>query len=355
MTGRHEEMIWNALEALRLSEAGRHAEALEQPGVPSAVSAIVRFWARRPADIAADTATQHCLEGWTSYYRAQYCAALARFDAALASDPPRWIAAWAALGMSKVACDAGAAREGLGWCGIAHALARQGEHLEHLAAVAGSRGEILLRSGFALEAAHAFSEDVALLPPGNRYRGRVRCYLAHAWARLGENGRKAAGMAYRLAGHVPGDPTTRSYAAAGLALLGVRSKEYGLVEEALHWQPQEMSLAWCLVAKALVQPQNASKALAGAYEAMPAIYLHERRWLARLAREHAPGLIESPPCGSDHRPPVPDPCKNKNWRHVCRIDLPVDPDSCTDVPCLADAMAIEEKSDVLTLRDRFMP
>lgn len=336
---------WRILEAMQLGEVGRHGEALERAAADADVAAVLCHAARRSGPAAASPSFRSALHGWAAYFTARYAQASAAFQVVWGdADAPVWLQAWVALGISKVATDIGDDTHALVWCAQAHALARQGEHRDHLAACAGARGEILLRAGQAMAAAQAFSEDLALLPAGSRFRGRVRCCLAHAWARLGCNGRQAALVAYRLAAHTPGETGTRTYAAAGLALLGVRLGEASLVAEALSWQPQGMAAAWCHIANARFAA-DPRPSLAAAWEQAPPEYLYERAWLYSYARTLGVELASSQAVGKEAPVVLPDPRLDIRWRLVGPIDT-------VDLP---QQLPLDQHPDPWAARDRFMP
>lgn len=333
---------WATLAAWQASMVARHDDALRWAAEADRdLAAVLAQAAGRQGPPPGDARVANALAGWQAYYRGAYHEALDGFRAAVdASGEPDWPLAWAALGIAKVATDAMSWPCALAWCALASALARAGELTDLLAACAGARGEILLRSGDPLGAAQAFAEDLALLPPGSRYAGRVRCYLAHAWSRMGQHGQRAALVAYRLAAHTPGEEATRDHAAAGLALLGVRSGQPALVEEALSWQPRGLGACWCWVAKARLAAAPAS-ALAQAWQHLPPPYRAERRWLRRWAASL--GVALPAPAPDEETPPLALPSACDRWQCLGPVDAApsLPPRSEPDDPWLA--------------RDAFMP
>ncbi|MEI7929256.1 MAG: hypothetical protein WCH40_11955, partial [Verrucomicrobiales bacterium] len=161
----------DVIEAWDLASAGRFDEAIERATEYPGLAALLKARANKPGADAYPV-----LAGWRAYYRGKYRLALREFLEQLpAGFKPGWLSTWAELGVAKVASDCGRWGLALEWCARAWRSASNGEHMDLLAQVAGARGEVLLRAGHALEAAAAFDEDIALLPVGSRYRGRVRC------------------------------------------------------------------------------------------------------------------------------------------------------------------------------------
>jgi len=135
-------------------------------------------------------------------------------------------------------------------------------------------------------AAEAFSLDMGLLPTGDRFRGRVMCYQAHAYRRLGAF--SAAKLAYRISAQQPGEQTA-PYANAGLAMLGAETNDAGLIDEAIHYAESfyrdarvHPSVGWMYIAKARFlqcRGEVASDWLARAKAFLPAVYVFEHQWL----------------------------------------------------------------------------
>ncbi|MCX8039079.1 MAG: hypothetical protein N3B15_00660 [Planctomycetota bacterium] len=334
--------FWADLAARNLGAAGRHEEALQLVRDLD-LAAILRHNAHRSGPPPPDPRVAQLLAGWQAYHRADYAAATAAFAGALAAtDRSDWLAAWAMLGIAKAATDLASWTTAWRWCALAAGVARFGEHLDLLAACAGARGEILLRAGHPLLAAQAFAEDLALLPPGSRYAGRVRCCLAHAWARLGERGRNLALAAYRVAAHTPGEPATRDFACAGMALLGAELGLPSVVETALAARPAGIAAAWCHVAAARLA-SDPTAALHQAWAQLPSLHRGERRWLRAYAAERGVDLPGDPAADLEAPCPIPDPLLDPRWPRCAPIDADEVPDPSPTLP------------DLWSQRRRFMP
>lgn len=281
---------------LRLMEVGRYDEALtlvnHRWAALEALSAFCQHKSYTP-QAPLDIHLAKALNGWGFYYRAQYQDAADQFTLSLDSSCA-WIRAWSALGITKVATDTGFLRQAAEWCSLASALAREYEMLEHLAAAQGALGEILLRGGRPADALDAFGLDYALLPHGSLYRGRILCYQAHAYARLGPECRRAAELAYRLAIHTPAERTD-SYALAGFCLLAAEYGDAKLFQEAygrlkaIVQEGQNPAQAWGLVSHArLVSVGTLTGDLPGlihaAYHAFSVEYHFERMWIEHWAK-----------------------------------------------------------------------
>ena len=337
----------NHLAAWHLAEAGRWEEALDAAGACPDLHALLSQRAFRPINTA-----DAVIIGWQCYYQGLYREALGHFHSEEMADacdgPGGWRRAWSRLGIAKVASDSGHWKSALGWCAAAWILAAEEEHLDLLAQIAGARGEILLRAGKPLDAAAAFAEDRALLPPGSRYHGRVRSYEAHAWARLGPNGRAAATLAYRMALHSPGEAATAGYAAAGLALLAAREDHTG-------WNPEEWSVPatglpqfWLLVVKARACPS--AETLRQAAETLPAIHFAEHWWLANWSRSMG---INGPPA-PDLRDVFPESIPPPPQDSRTLVEEPVDPGQIPDAPWWTNKLP-QTPDQWWRIRDCFMP
>ena len=267
--------------AWQLAEAGRWAEALESARADPNLFTVLSQ--RSGKSVASG---EPVIVGWQHYYRGEYASALDAFWEAIHTGHRGWLIAWAMLGIAKVASDSGWWKVSLEWCAAAWQMASLDEHIDLLAQIAGARGEILLRAGLPARAAAAFAEDRALLGPGNRYHGRIRCYEAHAWARMGANGRRAAALAYRLALHSAGEMSTAAYAAAGLALLSARNGEIGAVEGEYRSAPDGLPRFWVLISQARTTTDQDARLvlLEQAAIILPHIYYAEHWWLAGWSR-----------------------------------------------------------------------
>lgn len=264
------------------------------------------------------------VQGWQHYYRAEYSAAKDDF---LRQEGRGWLKAWAELGVAKVASDCGKWPLGLLWCAQAWRTAAVDEHLDLLSEIAGARGEILLRAGRPAAAAASFAEDLGLLTPGNRYRGRVRCYLAHAWSRMGSEGKKAAKLAYRIAAHSSGESGTMSFAMAGLAILAARSKLPELLSEPVASDLTGLSAFWVHVSQARLStiPEEAESLKRRALDLLPPVYHAERWWLSGWTSCDAIDHLSLEALELDT---LPEP-ENTRWTAV---ELPVHPGTITDAP-----------------------
>ena len=323
---------------LRLMEVGRYDDAQRlvnhRWAALEALSAFCQhksYTHQAPLDIHLAKA----LNGWGFYYRAQYQDAADQFTLSLDSSCA-WIRAWSALGITKVATDTGFLRQAAEWCSLASALAREYEMLEHLAAAQGALGEILLRGGRPADALDAFGLDYALLSHGSLYRGRILCYQAHAYARLGPECRRAAELAYRLAIHTPAERTD-SYALAGLCLLAAEYGDAKLFQEAygrlkaIVQEGQNPAQAWGLVSHArLVSVGTLTGDLPGlihaAYHAFPVEYHYERIWVEHWAaclgiaikKRNGLNLVHD----IQFTPSIPSTHGLPDWRMATEFDKP---------------------------------
>jgi tetratricopeptide (TPR) repeat protein len=270
----------NILAAWNLAEAGRWDAALEASRHEPKLLDVLQL---RKGQVVEGAGL--AVLGWQSYYQGRYKEALKAFLEAVDSENGGWLMTWAQLGVAKVASDSGWWSAALDWCATAWLSASKNEHLDLLAQVAGARGEVLLRAGRPLEAAASFAEDLALLGPGNRYAGRVRCYQAHAWSRLGKTGRKAAALAYRLAMHSVGEMGTAAYASAGMALLAARTGNKAQLQTLERDSLQGLPRFWTFIAEArLAGGAINAPMIANAESALPLEYHAERWWLAGWSR-----------------------------------------------------------------------
>ncbi len=282
----NDEDVLRALTAMRLFSAGRNREANEL--LPSSLLGLRAFFAMQageeiepPEGVLGDL-----VRGWANYYKASYPAAFEDFSRVECTQIP-WLKAYAWLGKGKVCTDLGFFADAAQWCGDASCLARQFEHDELVAAAQGARGEILLRSGHPRLAAEAFSLDMGLLPASDRFRGRVMCYQAHAYRRLGAY--SAAKLAYRTSAQQPGEQTA-PYANAGLAMLGADTDDVGLINEAIGYAESfyrddrvHPCVGWMYIAKARFAQrhrENPIAWLARAKKFLPTGYVFEHHWLA---------------------------------------------------------------------------
>ncbi len=277
--------VLKALTGLRLSTVGRHAESLdwlapELLGLKAFVSQQGRIETKPPHGPLGDL-----VRGWSFYYQSQYTHAFENFDNATDVDVP-WVQAFAMLGKGKVCTDLGFFADAARWCANSSCIARRFEHDDLVAAAHGARGEILLRTGHPRLAIEAYTLDMALLAASDRYRGRVMCYQAHAYSRLGAF--SAAKLAYRTSAQQPGE-NTAPYVYAGLALLGAESDDFGLVDEAVRYaedMPTNLrdhpGVSWIYTARsrvALTRGEDALNWCKLAQKFMPAGYLFEHQWL----------------------------------------------------------------------------
>ncbi len=356
--------FFDALEVMRLSDAGRHGEALRCGAiVPPDLAALTAFRARVGTVAAPEGTYANAHRGWEHYYAARYASACQSFVAAL-GETSSWVASWAALGLAKVATDTGRFATAARWCSVAARHARASEHLDLLAEVTGARGEVYLRAGHPLEAAEAFTLDQALLPPGSRFHGRLMCYRAHAYSRLGRAAWPAAELQYRLAIHTPGEDTS-TYALAGLALLGAEwardePARRALTIEAYDRRPRGPSALgfWMAVARArlaLLEGEAPLDFMVEAASLLPSEYHFERLWLEALAGTVGVTLPRSVPFDSDELSPVlPDPLLQPSWGRTTPMErFPLD-DALSDAG-MGELDRCGEAEEIWSKRRVFMP
>lgn len=337
---------WDSmLTAWKLAEAGRWAEAMAHCEPGTTFGDLIAFQARQPCELKLPV-----LSGWAAYHQADYATALKEF---YRQDGDGWLKSWAELGLAKVASDCGRWRLGLLWCALAWRTASEGEHLDLLAQISGARGEILLRAGRASDAASAFTEDLGLLTPGNRYHGRVWCYQSHAWSRMGPDGVAAAKLAYRLSIHSPAESATNSFAVAGLALLGVRLQDPTLLSEITQFSQEGLPGFWIAISQARLAatPDEFQQFQQEACSKLPPFYFAERWWLSGWIngvcreREAVKNLTSAATSF-----PTPAPRK---WTAV---ELPVGSEDVSDAPWLLEPESWPQDSDGWwSIRDVFMP
>jgi len=282
----NDECVLRAITAMRLLSTGRHHDAAawlqsELTGLQAFVSLQAGLEIDPPEGPLGDA-----IRGWGNYYKANYPVAFEDFSNAESTIIP-WLKAYAWLGKAKVCTDLGFFADAAQWCCNASCLARQFELDEWVAAAQGALGEILLRTGYPRLATEAFSLDMALLPASDRFRGRVMCYQAHAYRRLGAY--SAANLAYRTSSQQPGEQTA-PYAYAGLAMLGAETDDAELVDEAIRFATSlhnnsrmHTSIAWIYIAKSRLAERRSEYAghwLVHAKNFLPAEYVFEHCWLA---------------------------------------------------------------------------
>jgi len=282
----NDEEVLRAITAMRLLSAGRYKEAAEWfPSDLLGLQSFVALQARHEID-PPEGVLGDLVRGWANYYNANYPRAFEDFSKAECTKIP-WLKAYAWLGKGKVCTDLGFFADAARWCCDASCLARQFEHDDLVAASQGARGEILLRTGHPRLATEAFSLDIALLPASDRFRGRVMCYQAHAYRRLGAY--SGAKLAYRTSAQQPGEETA-PYAYAGLAMLGAETNDSGLIDEAIRYAEAfyrgtriHPSVGWVYIAKARFAHQQGEAPLewlALGKKYLPSSYLFEHQWLA---------------------------------------------------------------------------
>lgn len=331
---------WEAnIAALRLSESGAFTEALDLAQDPS-LRELLAFRARQ-----IPSTSEPAILGWREYFRAAYRNAVSHFVNQTGSG---WLKAWAELGIAKAASDCGFWKAALEWCAKAWLTASAGEHLDLLAEISGARGEILLRAGRPTRAAAAFSEDLAFLTPGSRYAGRVRCYLAHAWSRMGPEGQRAARLFYRLASHSQGEPDTRPFAVCGLALLETRVGGECRKDKIPQMSEPGLPAFWIKICQTKgEEPGSLREHLAAETEALlPAEYHAERWWLSGwLGRPDSSTLS-----ALDIRDvlPVPPPT-------FTRVEMPDLETDIPDAPWWRPQEWPDSPEGWWKLRDHFMP
>lgn len=337
----------NTIAAWNLAEAGRWDAALESARQDPELLEILLLRKGQSADESG-----LIVLGWASYYRGQYRDALQAFLAGADQEDDGWLKSWAQLGVAKVASDSGWWVAALDWCALAWLTAGSKEHLDLMAQVAGARGEVLLRAGRPLDAAASFAEDIALLGPGNRYAGRVRCYEAHAWSRLGHNGIKAATLAYRLAMHSVGEGSTAAYAAAGMALLAARSGNPAHLRSIESSTLKGLPKFWAMVAETrLMVGGRHSSSLATAAESLPLEYFAERWWLAGWSRALGYPVIDAPKL-VEHFPTAIPPTGSVA---ATLAEKPVAGREIENAPWWAGFPAKDDHEAWWKIRDSFMP
>jgi hypothetical protein len=282
-----DEELLQAMTVMRLVNAGRYRDANQL--LPTGFPGLQAWINLQSREIISPTpgALGDLVCAWTKYYRAEYPDAYDEFSKAAGSSVS-WIKASAWIGMGKVCTDLGFFADAALWCSSASCLARRFEHDDLVATANGARGEIFLRSGYPRLAAEAFSLDMGLLPPSDRYRGRVMCYQAHAYRRL--YAYSAAKLAYRTSSQQPGEQTA-PYAYAGLAMLGTETDDVGLIDEVLHYAETfrqgvrvHSSIAWIYIGKARMLQQCGEpyvEWLLRAKVSLPIEYVFEHIWLDR--------------------------------------------------------------------------
>lgn len=342
-------MDWQkSIAAWNLAEAGRWdaalATATDNPGL---VSVLLQ------RSGTTSQANEPAIRGWQMYYKGDYRAALQEFETGSSQSSDGWLRGWCQLGIAKVASDSGWWRVALDWCAVAWRESSKSEHLDLMAQIAGARGEILLRAGRPIAAASAFAEDQALLGPGNRYRGRLRCYQAHAWSRSGSNGVKAAILAYRLAMHSVGEDITSAYAAAGLALLAARMNDCGRLQSVQAGAFEGMPGFWVLVAAARLATCSDSRKelLRRAADTLPREYFAEQWWLAGWSL--ALGCqVSNPPRLTDCFPTnVPEAPLGR----FTLVECPAAGMNISDAPWWGNEPEIDDENAWWLIRDAFMP
>ena len=334
--------------AWNLAEAGLWDAALDAAhDDPSLVSVLSQR--RGPAVHGGEPV----VFGWQSYNKGDYQNALDAFLIACANNDDGWLKAWAQLGVAKVASDSGWWRVAMDWCAVAWLTSSKYEHLDLMAQIAGARGEILLRAGRPIEAASAFAEDQSLLGPGNRYRGRLRCYQAHAWSRSGRNGQKAAILAYRLAMHSVGEDITSDYAAAGLALLAARNNDPSRLPPNQSNPITGLPGFWITVAKARLAGDKACLAtlLERAGEILPREYFAEHWWLAGWSRALGSPLFSFPILSDCFPTEVPQAAVGE----FTLVESPVAGHELCNAVWWGESPSVDDADAWWAIRDSFMP
>lgn len=337
----------NHLAAFNLAEAGRWEDALRVSASTGDLCDVLSQRAFR-----AKTTEDPIILGWQFYYLGHYREALAHFLvyelAAQDGEVVGWRRAWCQLGIAKIASDSGHWKTALKWCSSAWKCAAEREHLDLMAQISGARGEVLLRAGRPLDAAAAFAEDRALLTPGNRFHGRLRCYEAHAWSRMGKNGRIAAALAYRIALHSSGEEANAAYAAAGLALLNIRMDCFSIHQAEWNAAAKGLPLFWVLIAK--VKAGADKLLLQRAFDALPQIHYAEHWWLANWSRSLGYDSFLPPDLAEIFPSTLPNPPEQV----MTGVESPVMLTEFADAPWWSDGLQ-DNDTDWWQLRDCFMP
>lgn len=291
--------------------------------------------------------------GWQLYYQGKYRDALQEFITGVDQENDGWLKAWAQLGIAKVASDSGWWGLAVDWCAVAWRTASKNEHLDLMAQVAGARGEALLRAGCPGDAATSFAEDKALLGPGNRYSGRLRCYQAHAWSRLGPNGEKAATLAYRLAMHSVGEGVTSAFAAAGLAILAARNMDPIRFKSIQMEEFSDLPKFWISVAAARLaaDPDGRGLYLQSAFDALPSVYFAEHWWLAGWSRALGMPVSVSPVISECFPTHIPE----ANLGQFTLVESPFSGKNLNDAHWWNESPSECDDEAWWKIRDSFMP
>lgn len=241
----------STLAALRTLFVNWHRGTLQldpgqQAALPPGMVALAEALCTRQPSNPEFGALSCIVTGWAHYFGGNLPAATAQFQQAWEANEG-W-GTWAALGLGKVASDAGRWNLARAWLLHTLALARAEDDTQHLAAAAGALAEVFCRAtphnpsdGSLLRAAHELLElDAALLPVGSPFYWRVENYRAVCLGRLGASGRTAGESgqrAYREAqsrmwathyGTESVDPISADYALASLYLLSLRALSHDM-------------------------------------------------------------------------------------------------------------------------------
>jgi len=227
-----------------------------QAALPAGLADLAEALRTRRSPSSEFGALSAIVAGWGCYFSGDLPQASAHFSRAWEADEG-WNT-WAALGLGKVASDAGRWNLARAWLLQTMALARADDDSQHLAAASGALAEVFCRAtphrvqpgdapadAALLRAAYELLElDAALLPVGSPFHWRVENYRALCLGRLGalEQGAGSLGRrAYReaqarmWASHYATssvDPVSADYALASLYLLSLRASSHDLYQRA---------------------------------------------------------------------------------------------------------------------------
>jgi|GEM_PF-3558678 hypothetical protein len=358
----NEEQFFTTLEKLRLSQAGKGVrQSLNTDPEPLWLQDLLAYsspltpknW--KPV---GETAISKLILAWKSYFNADYAAG-ARTFLKFTQEPNSWTRAWAIIGLAKCLTDSLQFKNAADWLLIACAIGRRSEHKDLMARAFGAIGEVLLRSGLPQRALDAFLFDEQLLPYGDRYKGRVMCYKAHAYSRI-SGAVDTANYAYQLAAHIPGEKTS-GYALGGLALLGVNSGRKQLLKEATAGpiEPgKHPGAGWITTAQAYQKFQdgeNPREYLKSAYDSFPEVHRLERRWLISFSIALGYPLHEVPGDALNLSLDVPGPADHRDCRHITRFEESFVHGELIDYMIDDDLFSSNDHSTCWKQREVFMP
>jgi hypothetical protein len=323
----NETAFFNLLENLRLSRAGRHNESWKQsdPNLLWFRDYLQHIDPETSKNLhpSGQSPLSQTIRAWKFYFKSDYEAATKAFQR-LATGTNTWTKIWAMIGVGKCLTDCLQFRSASQWLVMAAASSRHSEHLDLMGQAYGALGEVLLRAGCPSPALEAFHLDEQLLPSGNRYKGRVACYKAHAYSRI-KGAEDVALFGYQMAAHIPGEATDH-YVLGGLALLSLTSGRDYLLKEALLAikNPKPHSgTGWVKTAQAYKQFKNhadITELLKDAYDSFPKIHHLERRWLKHFSRALGVRIGDEPEESHRFIFPVEDALNHPDYKLITDFD-----------------------------------